>query len=127
MAGFGPGVRKITDKLDSLGNMTAALGKGFAIGSAALTSLAMFAAYTKAAGISQLNLMNPLVITGLFIGGMLPFVFSALAMGAVGRAAMAMIEEVRRQFNNIPALKNLYDCRGVFYSLCSSACRQYTS
>ncbi len=104
MAGFGPGVRKITDKLDSLGNMTAALGKGFAIGSAALTSLALFAAYCKAAGISSLNLMDPVVITGLFLGGAMPFLISAMTMRSVGSAAGKMVEEVRRQFKTIKGL-----------------------
>ncbi|HEX5002310.1 MAG TPA: sodium-translocating pyrophosphatase, partial [Bacteroidia bacterium] len=99
-------VRKITDKLDAVGNTTAAIGKGFAIASAALTALALFGAYMTAAHIKAIDISKSEVIAGLFIGGMLPFVFSALAMNAVGRAAMAMIEEVRRQFNTIPALKN---------------------
>lgn len=98
-------VRKITDKLDAVGNTTAAIGKGFAIASAALTALALFGAYMTAAHIKTIDISKANVIAGLFIGGMLPFVFSALAMGAVGRAAMSMIEEVRRQFNTIPALK----------------------
>jgi len=98
-------VRNRTDKLDAVGNTTAAIGKGFAIGSAALTALALFAAFMQQAKIDTINVANPTVMAGLFVGAMLPFVFSALAMDAVGRAAMAMIEEVRRQFAQIPALK----------------------
>ena len=98
-------VRERTDKLDAVGNTTAAIGKGFAIASAALTALALFAAFMKTAGISTIDVANPVVMAGLLIGAMLPFVFSAMAMNAVGRAAMAMIEEVRRQFRDIPALK----------------------
>ena len=104
MSELDPKVREITDSLDSVGNTTAAIGKGFAIGSAALTALALFSAYTQAAGIQSLDLMNPTVIAGLFIGGVLPFLFSALTMGAVGRAASDMIAEVRRQFKEIPGL-----------------------
>ncbi len=105
-------VRERTDKLDAVGNTTAAIGKGFAIGSAALTALALFAAFTASFNqthpdtpLSQINILDPKVMAGLFVGAMLPFLFSALAMGAVGRAAMSMIQEVRRQFHNIPALK----------------------
>jgi Inorganic pyrophosphatase len=98
-------VRQRTDKLDAVGNTTAAIGKGFAIASAALTALALFGAFMTTAKISTIDVSKANVMAGLFIGGMLPFVFSALAMGAVGRAAMAMIEEVRRQFNDIPKLK----------------------
>jgi K(+)-stimulated pyrophosphate-energized sodium pump len=98
-------VRSRTDKLDAVGNTTAAIGKGFAIASAALTALALFGAFMTTAHLSTIDVSKAKVMAGLFIGGMLPFVFSALAMGAVGRAAMSMIEEVRRQFNNIPALK----------------------
>lgn len=98
-------VRQRTDKLDAVGNTTAAIGKGFAIASAALTALALFGAFMTTAQIHAIDVSKANVMAGLFIGGMLPFVFSALAMGAVGRAAMAMIEEVRRQFNDIPALK----------------------
>lgn len=98
-------VRAITDKLDAVGNSTAAIGKGFAIGSAALTALALFGAYMTAANIKTIDISKADVISGLFIGGTLPFIFSALAMGAVGRAARAMITEVRRQFNDIPQLK----------------------
>ena len=102
-------VRQRTDKLDAVGNTTAAIGKGFAIGSAALTALALFAAFKETAGIDVIDVSAPIVMAGLFIGAMLPFLFSALAMGAVGRAAMAMIQEVRRQFKDIPALRNALD------------------
>lgn len=104
MSGLDPKVRKITDALDAVGNTTAAIGKGFAIGSAALTALALFSAYTKAAGIDTIDILNPAVVAGLFIGGMLPYVFSALTMSAVGRAAGDMIEEVRRQFKEISGI-----------------------
>ena len=97
-------VRQITDTLDSVGNTTAAVGKGFAIGSAALTSLALFAAYTQAVGVDSIDVTKPTVIAGMFIGGMLPFLFSALTMDAVGKAAFAMIEEVRRQFKEMPGI-----------------------
>ncbi len=98
-------VRERTDKLDAVGNTTAAIGKGFAIASAALTALALFAAFMKTANVTSIDVSRPDIMAGLLIGGMLPFVFSALSMNAVGRAAMAMIEEVRRQFRDIPALK----------------------
>ncbi len=98
-------VRERTDKLDAVGNTTAAIGKGFAIASAALTALALFAAFMKTAGVKSIDVSQPDIMAGLLIGGMLPFVFSALSMNAVGRAAMAMIEEVRRQFRDIPQLK----------------------
>jgi K(+)-stimulated pyrophosphate-energized sodium pump len=97
-------VRERTDKLDAVGNTTAAIGKGFAIGSAALTALALFGAFMTAANIKSIDISKAGVMAGLFVGGMLPFLFSALAMSAVGKAAMSMIEEVRRQFKNIPAL-----------------------
>jgi len=97
-------VREITDKLDSVGNTTAAIGKGFAIGSAALTALALFASYTQAVGLTGIDLTSPTVIAGTFIGGMLPFLFSAMTMDAVGKAASYMIEEVRRQFKEIPGI-----------------------
>lgn len=98
-------VRKRTDKLDAVGNTTAAIGKGFAIGSAALTALALFAAFMSTAGITAIDIAQPKVMAGLLVGGMLPFLFSAMSMGAVGRAAMDMIQEVRRQFADIPELK----------------------
>ena len=98
-------VRERTDKLDAVGNTTAAIGKGFAIGSATLTALALFAAFMVQTGIKSIDISNPQIMAGLFVGGMLPFLFSSMAMGAVGRAAMSMIEEVRRQFRDIPELK----------------------
>jgi K(+)-stimulated pyrophosphate-energized sodium pump len=98
-------VRKRTDKLDAVGNTTAAIGKGFAIGSAALTALALFSAFMVTAKITSIDVANPTVMAGLFLGGMLPFLFSAMAMDAVGKAALSMIQEVRRQFNDIPQLK----------------------
>lgn len=97
-------VRKITDKLDAVGNTTAAIGKGFAIGSAALTSLALFAAFSQAAGLTSIDILDPLVIVGMFVGAMLPFLFSAMTMESVGKAASAMIDEVRRQFREIPGI-----------------------
>ena len=97
-------VRNITDKLDSVGNTTAAIGKGFAIGSAALTALALFASYTAVVGLKQINVTSPEVVAGMFIGGMLPFLFSALTMDAVGTAANDMIVEVRRQFKEFPGI-----------------------
>ena len=98
-------VRQRTDQLDAVGNTTAAIGKGFAIASAALTALALFAAFASKANLTSIDVMEPIVMVGLLIGAMLPFVFSALAMNAVGRAAMSMIQEVRRQFAEIPSLK----------------------
>lgn len=98
MSGLDESVRDITDKLDSVGNTTAAIGKGFAIGSAALTALSLFVSYAEVANLSSINILSASVVVGLLIGGMLPFVFSALTMNSVGKAANKMIEEVRRQF-----------------------------
>lgn len=105
MAGLPKEVRHRTDTLDAVGNTTAAIGKGFAIASAALTALALFAAFMQTAKLDAIDISKPMVISGLFIGGMLPFLFSSLAMNSVGKAAMDMIQEVRRQFRDIPALK----------------------
>ena len=106
MSGLGSSVRSITDSLDAIGNTTAAIGKGFAIGSAALTALALFSAYTSAVGLQErgLDLVDPMVVIGLLIGGVLPFVIAALTMTAVGRAASGMVNEVRRQFREIAGL-----------------------
>ena len=106
MSGMDESIREITDKLDSVGNTTAAIGKGFAIGSAALTALALFASYADAVGLelSDMSIMDPIVLIGLLIGGMLPYLFSALTMEAVGKAAYQMIDEVRRQFKEKPGI-----------------------
>ena len=98
MSGLDKSVREITDKLDSVGNTTAAIGKGFAVGSAALTALALFASYAQAVNLKNIDLLNPLTLTGALIGGMLPFLFGALTMSSVGKAAGKMVQEVRRQF-----------------------------
>ena len=97
-------VRQRTDVLDSVGNTTAAVGKGFAIASAALTALALFAAYVTFTGIDSINIFKADVLAALFIGGMIPVIFSALAMQSVGKAAMDMVNEVRRQFREIPGI-----------------------
>lgn len=98
-------VRQRTDKLDAVGNTTAAIGKGFAIASATLTALALFSAFMTQAGIATIDISQSRIMAGLLVGGMLPYLFSSMAMGAVGRAANSMIDEVRRQFNDIPELK----------------------
>ncbi len=104
MCGLEPRVRNITDKLDAVGNTTAAMGKGFAIGSAALTALALFVSYATEVKLQSIDILNPSVVIGLLIGGMLPFAFSALTMESVSKAAYKMIEEVRRQFREIPGI-----------------------
>jgi K(+)-stimulated pyrophosphate-energized sodium pump len=106
MAGLGPETRAITDSLDAIGNTTAAIGKGFAIGSAALTALALFSAYASNVGLeaSGISIVDPMVVIGLLLGGMLPFFVASLTMTAVGRAAAGMVDEVRRQFREIPGI-----------------------
>ena len=104
MSGLDKSVRQITDKLDAVGNTTAAMGKGFAIGSAALTALALFVSYAEAVRLENIDILDSRVIIGLFVGGMLPFLFSAMTMESVSRAAYQMIEEVRRQFKEMPGI-----------------------
>jgi len=104
MSGFGKEVRDITDGLDALGNTTAAIGKGFAIGSALMTAVALFSAFAKSAHITEINVLNPFVLVGVFIGGVIPFLVSSFTMRSVSQAALAMVFEVRRQFQTIPGL-----------------------
>ena len=118
MAGMPPEVREATDALDSLGNTTAAIAKGLAIASAAVTGLALFAAFTTAAGLETIDISQPMVIIGLFLGAMFPFLFSAMTMNAVGRAASQMIEEVRRQFRDIPGLRDGHPDAKADYGRC---------
>ena len=124
MAELPPEVRERTDKLDAVGNTTAAIGKGFAIASAALTALALFAAFMQTAGLTSIDISNPTVMSGLLIGAMLPYVFSSLSMNAVGKAAMSMIEEVRRQFKELPKLKAALEVMRKYNSDLSKASKE---
>ena len=124
MAELPPEVRERTDKLDAVGNTTAAIGKGFAIASAALTALALFAAFMQTAGLTSIDISNPTVMSGLLIGAMLPYVFSSLSMNAVGKAAMSMIEEVRRQFKELPKLKAALEVMRNYNSDLSKASKE---
>ena len=124
MADLDPIVRERTDKLDAVGNTTAAIGKGFAIASAALTALALFAAFMQTAEITSIDISKPIVMAGLLLGAMLPFVFSALSMKAVGKAAMSMIEEVRRQFRDLPKLKAALEVMRKYDSDLSKATKE---
>src|SRR6056300_369931 len=124
MADLDPIVRERTDKLDAVGNTTAAIGKGFAIASAALTALALFAAFMQTAEITSIDISKPIVMAGLLLGAMLPFVFSALSMKAVGKAAMSMIEEVRRQFRDLPKLKAALEIMRKYDSDLSKATKE---
>ena len=117
-------VRERTDTLDAVGNTTAAIGKGFAIASAALTALALFSAFMQVANVTAIDVSKPKVMAGLLVGGMLPFVFSALSMNAVGRAAMSMIEEVRRQFRDLPKLKAALEIMRKYDSDLSKATKE---
>jgi K(+)-stimulated pyrophosphate-energized sodium pump len=118
MAGLPKEVRQSTDALDSLGNTTAAIAKGFAIGSAAVTALALFSAFVQAVHLTEINIMDPGTTIGLFLGGMFPFLFAALTLNAVGRAAFRMIEEVRRQFREIPGLREGREGVKAEYATC---------
>lgn len=104
MAGLDPSVREVTDKLDSVGNTTAAVAKGFAMGSAAITAIALFSAFANESGLTSLNMLDPMIMLGIFFGAMIPFLFAAFAMRAVGKSAFDMIDEVRRQFREIPGI-----------------------
>ena len=118
MANLDPRVRQRTDKLDAVGNTTAAIGKGFAIGSAALTALALFAAFKTIVGLESIDLLEPVTMAGLFLGAMIPFLFSSFALAAVGRAAKEMILEVRRQFREIPGLREGAEGAVADYNRC---------
>jgi K(+)-stimulated pyrophosphate-energized sodium pump len=124
MTNLPPEVRQRTDKLDAVGNTTAAIGKGFAIASATLTALALFSAFMQQANLATIDISKPHIMAGLLVGGMIPYLFSSMAMGAVGRAATSMIDEVRRQFNTIPALRNALDIMQKYDSDMSKASKE---